>query len=112
LALHTALSECVGRVILVATSEASIGQGENGGDTHRTYLPDQDMNALDSVRYAGRLLKGLLETGSDEFENPKTFNDYQCKYKGVLSPNVVSIYMNLDIQITHLLPIVLVLLLR
>jgi hypothetical protein len=94
LALHTALSECVGRVILVATSEAAIGQGENGGDRKRTYLADQDMNALDSVRYAGRLLKGLLETGSDEFENPKTFNDYQCKYKEFLSPNVVSIYMN------------------
>ena len=38
LALHTALSDCVGRVILAASSEASNEKGENNDNTKRAYL--------------------------------------------------------------------------
>lgn len=83
LALQTALSDCVSRVILVATcstgkrsTENEAGEEEGSPDS----LSDKDMNSLDSVRFAGRLLRGLVETGSDEFENEKEYNDYQCEF--------------------------------
>jgi hypothetical protein len=79
LSLQTALSECVSRVILVASAGTCCTESEADEQAKADSISGQDMNSLDSVRLAGRLLRGLVETGSDEFEHAKEFHEYQCK---------------------------------
>lgn len=76
LSLQSALSESVSRVIVAAT----LAKNENDANANSDSPTEEEMNSLDLVRLAGRLLRGLVETGSDDFEGPKEFHDYQCKF--------------------------------
>ena len=79
LALHTTISDCVYR-ILSSEGHKVYNSTNNVDEASRSNaIALSDMPPLDIVRFTGKLLNGLLEAGSAETEESKSFADHRGK---------------------------------
>lgn len=79
LALHTTISACVSCLSSLINSETLCLADHERSNARCSLIPQGDMPVLDSVLLAGKLLVGLVESGSTEIDDKKSYIDYQCK---------------------------------
>jgi hypothetical protein len=78
LALHATISACVSCLASMINAETPGSADHDSSKSRSSLIPQGNMTALDGVLLAGKLLVGLVESGSTEIEDTKSYIEYQC----------------------------------